>query len=226
MARGRPPYPDVLTPAEWQVLFFIRKGLRNGEIAERRSTGIDAVKYHVSNMLAKLGLSSREELGRWAGRPALPVQYEQGEPPMQFLQQVPLFYVEDVVRSVAFYQDALGMTLVKPDELQPDTAVASLANGSAQLVIHEAGWHDEPQRGGQQRGERGVAERRRLREEAKDVVLMLYVDSCADAYRELQQRGYFDAELEGEETGNGFYLSDPDGNEICVAEMQSYAMDF
>jgi DNA-binding CsgD family transcriptional regulator/catechol 2,3-dioxygenase-like lactoylglutathione lyase family enzyme len=216
----------VLTPAEWQVLFFIRKGLRNRDIAKRRSTGVDAVKYHVSNMLAKLGLSSREELGRWAGRPALPLQYEQGEPPMQFLQQVPLFYVEDVARSVAFYRDALGMTIVKPDELGTDTAVVSLANGSAQLVIHEAGWHDEPQRGGQQRGERGAVERRRHREEAKDAVLMLYVDSCADAYRELQQRGYFDAQLEDEQTGSSFYLSDPDGNEVRVADMQSYAMDF
>ncbi len=226
MARGRPPYPDVLTPAEWQVLFFVRKGLSNDDIAERRSTGVDAVKYHVSNMLGKLGLSSRKELGRWSGRPALPVRYEQGEPPMQFVQQVPLFYVEDVARSVAFYRDALGMTIVKPDQLRADTAVASLANGSAQLVIHEAGWHDEAQRGGQQRGERGAEARQRLREEGKDVVLMLYVDSCADAYRELQQRGYFDAELEGDELGGSFYLSDPDGNEVCIADMQSYAVDF
>lgn len=62
--RGRPPYP-LLTPAEERVLQFIRKGHTNGEIAERLGVSLDAVKYHVSNMLGKLELRSREELAGW-----------------------------------------------------------------------------------------------------------------------------------------------------------------
>ncbi|NIR62070.1 MAG: helix-turn-helix transcriptional regulator, partial [Gammaproteobacteria bacterium] len=33
--RGRPPHPDVLTPAEWRVLEHVRDGRSNAEIAER-----------------------------------------------------------------------------------------------------------------------------------------------------------------------------------------------
>lgn len=64
--RGRPPYP-LLTPAEERVLEFIRKGHTNGEIAEQLGVSLDAVKYHVSNMLGKLDLRSREELAEWRG---------------------------------------------------------------------------------------------------------------------------------------------------------------
>ena len=68
--RGRPPY-DGLTPAEERVLQHLRRGRTNGEIAEQLGVTLDAVKYHVSNMLGKLGLESREQLaalpagGRW-----------------------------------------------------------------------------------------------------------------------------------------------------------------
>lgn len=62
--RGRPPYP-LLTPAEERVLDHIRAGKTNAEIAVRLGVSPDAVKYHVSNMLGKLGLDSREQLAGW-----------------------------------------------------------------------------------------------------------------------------------------------------------------
>ena len=62
--RGRPPYP-LLTPAEERVLGHLRHGLTNAEIATRLGVSPDAVKYHVSNMLGKLGLESREQLAAW-----------------------------------------------------------------------------------------------------------------------------------------------------------------
>lgn len=65
--RGRPPYP-LLTPAEERVLKYVRKGHTNGEIAQRLDVTSDAVKYHVSNMLGKLQLTSREELAEWHER--------------------------------------------------------------------------------------------------------------------------------------------------------------
>jgi DNA-binding CsgD family transcriptional regulator/catechol 2,3-dioxygenase-like lactoylglutathione lyase family enzyme len=65
--RGRPADPDVLTPAEWRVAEAVRHGLTNRAIAERQGVSPDAVKYHVGNILGKLGLSRRAELRCWPG---------------------------------------------------------------------------------------------------------------------------------------------------------------
>ena len=62
---GRPRHPDVLTPAEWRVLEVLRDGSTNAEIATRLAISRDTVKYHVSNMLAKLGLDDRRALAAW-----------------------------------------------------------------------------------------------------------------------------------------------------------------
>lgn len=64
---GRPPHPDVLTPAEWRVVEAVRHGFTNRQIAERRGISLDAVKYHVANALAKLGFAGRSQLRRWNG---------------------------------------------------------------------------------------------------------------------------------------------------------------
>jgi len=63
--RGRPPHPDVLTPREWEVLALLREGLSNPEIAERLGITRDGVKFHVSEILTKLGVASREEAASW-----------------------------------------------------------------------------------------------------------------------------------------------------------------
>ncbi len=65
--RGRPPYPDVLTPRQWEVLALIREGLTDREIALRLGISLDGVKFHVSEILGKLGVSNRNEAARWAG---------------------------------------------------------------------------------------------------------------------------------------------------------------
>ena len=65
MARGRPPYPDILTPREQEVLDLVREGLTNEQIAERLDISRDGVKYHVSQILSKLGVTSREEAAAW-----------------------------------------------------------------------------------------------------------------------------------------------------------------
>ena len=63
--RGRPRHPDVLTPAEWRVLEALREGGTNAEIAARLGLSLDTVKYHISNMLAKLELRDRRTLASW-----------------------------------------------------------------------------------------------------------------------------------------------------------------
>lgn len=67
MARGRPPHDDILTPAEWRVVEAVRHGLSNRAIASAQGVSLDAAKFHVANVLAKLGLESRKELQLWDG---------------------------------------------------------------------------------------------------------------------------------------------------------------
>jgi photosystem II stability/assembly factor-like uncharacterized protein/DNA-binding CsgD family transcriptional regulator len=63
--RGRPPHPDILTPREREVLALIRDGLSNDDIGARLGISVDGVKYHVSQILSKLGVSSRQEAADW-----------------------------------------------------------------------------------------------------------------------------------------------------------------
>jgi DNA-binding CsgD family transcriptional regulator len=70
--RGRPPYPDVLTPRQWEVLALLREGLSNEQIALRLGISVDGVKFHVSEILSKLGVSSRNEAARWEGEQRQP----------------------------------------------------------------------------------------------------------------------------------------------------------
>ena len=69
--RGRPRHPDILTPREWEVLELIRRGHTNREIADALAISLAGVKFHVSEILGKLGLSSREEAARWRPHRAL-----------------------------------------------------------------------------------------------------------------------------------------------------------
>ena len=66
---GRPRHPDVLTPAEWRVLEALREGGTNAEIAARLGVSTNTVRYHVSNMLAKLELRDRRALAAGAAMP-------------------------------------------------------------------------------------------------------------------------------------------------------------
>ena len=67
--RGRPPHPDVLTPAEWRVLSEIRTGATNAEIAVRLGLSIATVKFHIRNIRSKLHLSERADVAAWQGEP-------------------------------------------------------------------------------------------------------------------------------------------------------------
>lgn len=118
--RGRPAHPDILTPAEWRVVDWLRHGVTRREIARRRGTSIDAVKYHVANIRSKLGVTA-SELRQWPGYPAdsaLARSIARKESTMSpaasptltlgRLGQVSLL-CRDIARTEAFYRDALGL---------------------------------------------------------------------------------------------------------------------
>jgi len=65
--RGRPRHDDLLTPAEWRIVEAVRHGMSNRTIATRRGISLDAVKYHLSNVLLKLDLPDRAALKHWNG---------------------------------------------------------------------------------------------------------------------------------------------------------------
>jgi DNA-binding CsgD family transcriptional regulator len=69
MRRGRPRHDDVLTPREWQVLDLLRDGLTNDQIAARLAISPDTAKFHVSEILSKLGVETRQQAAAWPGRP-------------------------------------------------------------------------------------------------------------------------------------------------------------
>jgi NarL family two-component system response regulator LiaR len=61
-AAGQPPKPGLdLTERERAVLALMVEGLNNTQIAEKLGVSPSTVKSHVSNILTKLGVSSRTE---------------------------------------------------------------------------------------------------------------------------------------------------------------------
>jgi NarL family two-component system response regulator LiaR len=68
-AATQPQAPGYdLTPREWEVLALMTEGLGNADIAKRLVIGISTVKFHVSNILSKLDVTSRAEAVALAGQ--------------------------------------------------------------------------------------------------------------------------------------------------------------
>ncbi len=63
--RGRPRHPDILTPRQWEVLEHVREGRTNEQIARELGISSDGVKFHVSEIITKLGVTSRREAATW-----------------------------------------------------------------------------------------------------------------------------------------------------------------
>jgi DNA-binding CsgD family transcriptional regulator/catechol 2,3-dioxygenase-like lactoylglutathione lyase family enzyme len=112
--RGRPPHADLLTPSEWRTVHAVQHGLSNVEIARRRGVSVNAVKYHVANALAKLGLADRKALRAWfrAPRDSALVQRRtvmQTTPTLGPIGQISRS-VSDIAISERWYRETLGLT--------------------------------------------------------------------------------------------------------------------
>ncbi len=70
--RGRPPYPDILTPRQQEVLALLRDGLTNPQIAERLGISLDGAKFLVGEVISRLGVADRAEAARWQPAVAAP----------------------------------------------------------------------------------------------------------------------------------------------------------
>jgi DNA-binding CsgD family transcriptional regulator/catechol 2,3-dioxygenase-like lactoylglutathione lyase family enzyme len=135
--RGRPPHDDVLTPAEWRTVHYVRHGLTNQQIADRRGISLDAVKYHVANAVAKLGAPNRRALKTWIGAP-------KDSSVKEYLMQqdtLPHFLglgqvarsVADIRESEAWYRDVLGL-----DHLYTYGDLAFFDCGGTRLMLSQA----------------------------------------------------------------------------------------
>ena len=112
--RGRPPHADQLTPAEWRVVESVRHGLTNPAIARRLAISPDAVKFHVTNALQKLGFARRAELRQWEGVRRDSLLFSA---PVTVDAPVKLGMIGQIGRNVSslvaaetWYRDVLGLT--------------------------------------------------------------------------------------------------------------------
>ncbi len=130
--RGRPPHPDILTPAEWRVLREIRTGASNAEIATRLGLGLATVKFHVRNIRSKLGLTERAELVAWRGEPQ-----PEGQPATRRRMLAPIGLL------VGFWKPVVGgiaITVVGGSAIAAGVLAYTIVNDGEPL----AGLGDEP----------------------------------------------------------------------------------
>jgi DNA-binding CsgD family transcriptional regulator/predicted enzyme related to lactoylglutathione lyase len=136
MTRGRPPYDDILTPAEWRVAQAVRHGRTNPEIARRLGVSVDAVKYHVANILQKLGFSSRAELRQWGGvqrTSALSGKAQSMDNPNASLTVGQIARtVNNIAEASRWYADVLGL-----DHLYTFGNLAFFSAGNLRLFLSE-----------------------------------------------------------------------------------------
>jgi DNA-binding CsgD family transcriptional regulator/catechol 2,3-dioxygenase-like lactoylglutathione lyase family enzyme len=200
--RGRPPHADLLTPSEWRTVHSVKHGMTNIEIARRRGVSVDAVKFHVTNALAKLGLRNRRELRAWFRAPADSALSRQGQE-TRLTPTLPLGIgkIGQIARSVSdtaaaekWYRDVLGLT-----HLYTFGTLAFFDIGGTRLMLSQEG---------------GAV---------KESLLYLQVDDIVAAQRTLESRGVkfthaphmVHRHADGTEEWMGFF-EDPDGRPMAV----------
>jgi DNA-binding CsgD family transcriptional regulator/catechol 2,3-dioxygenase-like lactoylglutathione lyase family enzyme len=203
--RGRPPHPDVLTPAEWRVADAVRHGMRNRTIARLRGISAGAVKFHLTNIRDKLGLGSRGALRFWRGAPrtgAAPIRPEETRH-VSTLQLGPIGQiarsVSDLPRAEAWYRDVLGLP-----HLYTFGKLAFFDCGGTRLLIED----------------RSIVENPNLH---NDSVLYFRVPDIDTAYDALRQKGVefvgaphmIHRHADGTEEWMAFFR-DPDGGLLAL----------
>ena len=111
--RGRPPCPDILTPAEWQVVHLAQHGLSNRDIARRRGVSRDAVKFHIANAVGKIGLANKQALRSWFAAPLDSALHMRSDRMQRDVRLGPIGQisrsVSDIERAETWYRDVLEL---------------------------------------------------------------------------------------------------------------------
>lgn len=193
--RGRPPHADLLTPSEWRTVHSVQHGMSNGDIAKRRGVSVNAVKFHVSNALTKLGLRNRRELRAWFRAPAGSALTKTSEAPVQITQigQVARS-VSDTATSEKWYRDVLGLK-----HLYTFGTLAFFDLGGTRLMLSQEG---------------GAT---------RESILYLKATDLPAAHRQLQARGVkfthaphmIHRHADGTEEWMAFF-EDPDGRPLAL----------
>jgi DNA-binding CsgD family transcriptional regulator/catechol 2,3-dioxygenase-like lactoylglutathione lyase family enzyme len=209
--RGRPPHPDLLTPAEWSVLRYVRGRLSYGQIALGRRISRDAVKQHAANIRRKLGLVNRAELEHWRGQPSEHQRSSQdalGSDTMPINRVDILINVSDVERSLSFYRDLIGMKVdaTWADEDGRARWAKLIASGGSSLMLNQPSGHPLADRAS--------------RPAYRDAVVYLKMDSTDELHAvhcRLGQSGAEPGECHDEMYGlREFTVRDPDGYEVAL----------
>jgi DNA-binding CsgD family transcriptional regulator/catechol 2,3-dioxygenase-like lactoylglutathione lyase family enzyme len=200
--RGRPPHADLLTPSEWRTVHAVQHGMTNAEVARRRGVSVNAVKYHLTNAMAKLGLRNRRELRAWFRAPRDSALAQRREDAME--TQTTLGPIGQIARSVsdakvseAWYRDVLGLP-----HLFTFGTLAFFDCGGTRLMLSQEG---------------GVA---------KESILYLRVDNIAAAHQQLIARGVkfthaphmIHRHADGTEEWMAFF-EDPDARPLALMEV-------
>ena len=125
--RGRPPHPDILTPREWEVLDLLRQSLTNDQIAQRLGVSPATAKYHVSEIITKLGVATREEAAAW-----------DGEHLRQFRQRVPRWAIVAGMGAAAVVLAAglIALGLATSDNAEDGQTVLHSPGSSPPVLIN------------------------------------------------------------------------------------------
>lgn len=197
--RGRPPYDDILTPAEWKVTHAVQHGMTNRQIAERKDISRDAVKFHIENVLAKLGLPNRRALRQWFQPPRGSALDRLGRAPMIDLKLGPLGQiaraVSDIREAERWYRETLGL-----EHLYTFGNLAFFDCGGTRLLLTQA---DEPA--------------------AAESLIYFKVPHIDQAHEELKRRGVeflsaphmIHRHSDGTEEWMAFF-KDPDGRPLAI----------
>jgi DNA-binding CsgD family transcriptional regulator/catechol 2,3-dioxygenase-like lactoylglutathione lyase family enzyme len=195
--RGRPPHDDVLTPTEWRVLHAVQHGMSNRTIAARRGISIDAVKFHVSNAMAKLQLPDRQALRRWFREPRSSALGHK-EKTVSATKLGPLAQISRTVRDIKESEAWYGKTLGLP-HLYTFGSLAFFDCGGTRLYLHA---QEKP---------------------APESILYLRVDDIRSAYETLRARGveFADAPHLIHRHGDGTeewmaHFTDPEGRPLAI----------
>lgn len=111
--RGRPRYDDILTPAEWRTTHAVQHGMTQRQVARAMGISAGGVKFHVRNVLGKLGLPTRKALLSWFQPPRASALHRQARVIMNEFALGEIGQISrtvgDIHRAEEWYREVLGL---------------------------------------------------------------------------------------------------------------------